>query len=411
MATYMFTELEERYAGFEIPIAVIKINGKDVGDNKASLVFSDFEVELTSGFEASIASFTIYNSYSRNLDAFFIEDLKPYILLGSSVEIALGYSDNAAEVFSGYIARVNFIYEEGGAPGIRITAMDAKGAMMANNYSKQIYAKSYGEAVQQILQNGPYQSMTNADIIRSINVSDTPDKEAGGIGDGADAAGMGSTDNKATDRTIEMVAESDYEFIVKAAKKYNFEFFTDCGNVYFRPAKSDPEILMEMGPADGLRFFDVEYDITGQVETVKARGTNVGKAKLIEAKEKLNNKLSIGNKAKRFVKKTEKVYLDATIHSQEEANYRVKSLVEEISYRFGTMECECIGMPELRPGKFLVLKFMGEPPENKFYLYRVVHKMSETVGFTTKLYGKSASITNDESAEIGGIGGIAGGLI
>ncbi|MDO4531920.1 MAG: hypothetical protein Q4C06_08065, partial [Bacillota bacterium] len=331
-------------------------------------------------------------------------DLKPYILLGSSVEIALGYSGSAASVFSGYISRVNFIYEDGGAPGVRITAMDVKGAMMASNYSKQIYAKSYGEAVQQILQNGPYQSMTNAEVIRSINVSDTPDKEVGGV----DSAGMGGPDNKASDRTIEMVAESDYEFVVKAAKKYNFEFFTDCGHVYFRPAKNDPEVLMEMGPGDGLRFFDVEYDITGQVETVKARSINVGKAKLIEAKEKINNKLSIGNKAKRFIKKTEKVYLDATITSQEEADYRVKSLVEEISYRFGTLECECVGIPELRPGKFFELKFMGDPPENRFYLHRVVHKMSETVGFTTKLYGKSASITKEETV---GIGGITGGLI
>ena len=41
----------------------------------------------------------------------------------------------------------------------------------------------------------------------------------------------------ATDKTVEMVAESDYEFVVKAAKKYNYEFFVSGGNVYFRKAK------------------------------------------------------------------------------------------------------------------------------------------------------------------------------
>ena len=54
-----------------------------------------------------------------------------------------------------------------------------------------------------------------------------------------------------------MVAESDYEFVVKAAKKHNFEFFTECGQVYFRKAKSDTSILMEIGPATGMHSFDV----------------------------------------------------------------------------------------------------------------------------------------------------------
>jgi len=162
---------------------------------------------------------------------------------------------------------------------------------------------------------------------------------------------------------------------------------------------------MAMGPAEGLRFFDIEYDITGLVETVKARSTDVGKAKLIEAQQKMNNKISIGNKAKKFVKKSEKVYLDATITSKEEAENRVNSLVEEISYRFGTLECVCIGLPELLPGKFFELKSMGSPPENKFYLHRVVHRMNQDEGFTTKLYGKAASIENST------LGGLTGGLI
>ena len=191
---------------------------------------------------------------------------------------------------------------------------------------------------------------------------------------------------------------------MKAAKKYNYEFFTECGNLYFRPAKSNSEIVMEMGPGEGLQFFDIEYDITGLVEKVKARSTDVGKAKMIEAEQKLSNKISIGNKAKQFVKKTEKVYLDATITSQEEAKNRASSLAEEISYRFGTLECVCIGIPELLPGKFFELKSMGSPPENRFYLHRVVHRINDE-GFITRLYGKAASISSSE------LGGLSGGLI
>ena len=394
MATYTYQSLKTKYDDFHHPVMVLTVNGKDVAKNKAGLVVSDVEVELTSGMEASIASFVLYNTFDIDSSSYRINDIKQYIMLGSSVEIAMGYEKEAQLIFCGYISRVNFVYEEGGMPGVRVTAMDVKGAMMANNHSRQLTATTYGEAVREILNKGSYLSMTTSQIIKQVIVSDTPDKPL-----------VSPVTPKASDRTIEMVAESDYEFCVKAAKKYNYEFFTECGNVYFRPAKSNAEVVMSMGPGEGLRFFDIEYDITGLVETVMARSTDVSKAKLIEAKQKINQKISIGNKAKKFIKKSEKVYLDATITSKEEAENRVNSLVEEISYRFGTLECVCIGLPELLPGKFFELKSMGSPPENKFYLHRVVHRLNEDEGFTTKLYGKAASIENSA------LGGLTGGVI
>ena len=152
------------------------------------------------------------------------------------------------------------------------------------------------------------------------------------------------------------------------------------------------EIVMEMGPADGIRYFDVEYDVTGLVETIKARSTDVSKARVIEESKKFNEKISMGNKAKKLIKKSEKIYVDPTITSKEEAQYRVESLMEEMSYRFGSLECDCIGMPELMPGKFLVLKSLGEPVENKFYLVKVVHRINDEGGFETTVYGKANGI-------------------
>lgn len=389
MATYTYKNLKTKYNSFAHPVAVITINGKDFAANDAGFIVSDLEVELTSGYEASIATFCLYNTFDHDNSCFRVEEVKNYILLGSSVEIALGYGTQAQMIFCGFISRVNFFYDDSDAPGIRVTAMDVKGVMMANCYSRQLTATSYGEAVKEILNKGMYLGMSNSRIIKKLIISDTPDKQ------------VMSTVSKASERTIEMVAESDYEFVVKAAKKYNYEFFTECGNVYFRKAKLNAETVMEMGPSEGLKTFDVEYDVTGLAETIKARGTDVGKAQLLEATAKLNQKISIGNKAKKLIKKSERVYLDATITSREEADYRVKSLMEEMSYRFGTLECSCIGMPELLPGKFFVLRAVGQPPENKFYLVKVVHRLSEDGGFETRLYGKAASI---EAA--GGLGGI-----
>lgn len=375
MATYVFENLKKEYENFENPVVVLKVNGKDFKSNKKGFIISDIEVELTCGYEASIVTFSIYNVFDQFSSKFMTEDVKKYIFLGSSVELALGYASTARMVFCGFISRVNFFYDKGDLPGIRVTAMDVKGIMMANNYSKQLTAKSYSAAVKEIFTKNAYVTMNNKQIIKNLIISDTPDQN-----------------NKDEDKTIEMVCESDYEFVVKAAKKYNFEFFSEQGNVYFRRAKSNSEILMELGPSTGLREFDIEYDITGLVEEIEARSMDNGKGKLIKAKKKFNNKISIGNKAKQYIRRSEKVYIDPTIESLEDANYRVMSLMEEMSYRFGTLECSCIGMPEILPGRFIKLDAIGYPPENKFYVVSVKHRISEDRGFETLITGRAADI-------------------
>ena len=387
MATYTFDELKEKYDNFSHPIVSLTVNGKDFSNNKYELVLSDIEVELTSGYEASIVNYTIYNTFDQQESKFRIKEAKSYILLGSSVELALGYSDKALCIFSGFISKVNFVYPENGIPGIRVTAMDVKGIMMANNYSRQLTATSYGEAVKEILNKNAYSNMNSKDIIKSLNISDTPDKRQAA---GSDMAG-GSSQN-AKDRTIEMVCESDYEFVIKAAKKYNYEFFSEAGHVYFRKAKSNKETLIELSPATGLRSLDVEYDLTGLVESVQTRGMDTGKAKVITGKKKFSNKISIGNKAKPYIKKSEKIYIDPTITSQQEADSRAESILEEISYRFGTLECDCIGMPEILPGHFIRLTSIGEPPENEFYVVNVRHTINDHRGFETTITAKAASI-------------------
>lgn len=380
MATYKYENLKKEYEDFENPVIVLKIDDKDFKNNKKGLVVSDIEVELTAGYEASMATFSIYNAFDNDASKFKIEEVKKYICLGSAVELALGYGSVAKLVFCGFIAKVNFFYEKGDIPGIRVTAMDVKGIMMANNYSKQLKAKNYSDAVKEIFSMNAYITMNTKKVIKRVDISDTPDKK------------LGADSSKESDRTIEMVCESDYEFVVKAAKKYNYEFFTEQGIIYFRKAKSNSEVVMELSPAAGLRDFDVEYDITGLVEQIQARSMDNGKAKLIQAKRKFSNKISIGNKAKQYIKKSEKVYLDPTIDSVEEADYRVQSLMEEMSYRFGTLECSTIGIPDLFPGKFIKLDAIGYPPENKFYLTTVKHRFSEESGFETFLVGKAASI-------------------
>ena len=525
MAAFTYEELREEYDSFHTPTVKIVVKGKDIGEDKNGLVVSDIEVEITCGFEASIATFWIYNCFMNG--SFQFDKIKKYVAIGSDVVISIGYASAVREVFRGFISKVSFEYRREDIPGVEVTAMDVKGIMMSGTYSKQLKATTWSDAVAEIMENTAYSKLQSNEIIKKLEISETPDKKeasalgglpgldaipgldavpgldaipgvsdlansaldaakstaenaaksavqsavssvanaaagaamnaansltggaagaaleaAGGVAGVANAAsqamdaankaadaakdaskalnslskatgaipGVPGVPGTATDKTIEMVCESDYEFVVKAAKKFNYEFFTNAGTVYFRPAKDYKDILMEIEPNPLLRSFEVDYDITGLVGKVEVRATDAGKASAISSSKSLNNKISQGNMAKPLVKDTTKVYIDPTVSSKKDAQYRAEYLAEDISYRFGTLEAELMGIPELVPGRFIKLKGLGTAVSNTFYLVTVRHIMTGEGEFITKITGKAAKMEDAMASSLGGAGGLTSGL-
>ena len=142
MAAYDFQELKKKYEDFAHPLIHVQVNGKDFSQNKFGFRISDVEVEMTSGFEAAMATFWIYNCYNR-----LTYDLKKYVCMGSCVIISMGYGSRVREIFRGFISRVNFVFRQEEIPGVEITAMDIKGIMMAGNYSRQLKETSFSDGV------------------------------------------------------------------------------------------------------------------------------------------------------------------------------------------------------------------------------------------------------------------------
>ena len=150
MNTLIYGDLLKDYEGFADPKARIELNGKDVSKNP--IVINNIDVEISAGFEASIATFDIYSVFDRLQARFEYESVAKDVVIGATLKIYLGYAVRVREVFTGVVTRVTFAYESGGAPHITVTGMDIKGLMMAGSYSKQLKAKSYSAAVKEILE-------------------------------------------------------------------------------------------------------------------------------------------------------------------------------------------------------------------------------------------------------------------
>lgn len=359
----------------------LQIGDKIFGENNSGLIISEISVELSCGSEASVASFSIYGVYNLEEGQYLFSKFKGYVQLGSRVTVSLGYGGVVEEVFVGFIAQTRFVRSETDIHHVEVTAMDVKGLMMSNSYARQMTASNYGDAIGEIFKKPMYQKMNTEGIFKSIHVDDTPDKTSG-------------QKNQVTSYTVEMVSESDYEFIVKAAKRFNYEFFIDTGVIYFRRAKhAAEECFLEIGMDKGVRSYDITYDITGLVKSVEVRGMDTAKAAMVSAVQKTSNKISTGNKAKSLIGQTAKIVVDASAVSKEQAQYRAESIMEDISYRFGQLECTCVGIPELKPGHFIKMTGLGEPCDNQFYVTQTRHVMSDEGGYLTYVTASAASLS------------------
>lgn len=375
-----YKSLKRRYDDFDRPLVEIKVSGNSLGDAKRAFGISNVEIDLTAGFEASTASFSIYNAYDYDDAQFDFNSIKNYVLIGSPVQIYMGYNITLTEVFRGVITRVTFLIEDGDAPCVQVSAMDVKAVMMANRYHKALTATDYSGAVKEIFEQGVYNSLKNDEVIVSLEISDTPDVPLV----------PSSNPNEETDKMIEMVGESDYEFVTRAAKKFNYEFFVLGGRVYFRKAKVDSTSQITIDQEAAIKRLSVEYDLTGLTESVEVRGLDVGKAKLLSDTKKNSNKLSQGNKAKSLISGSKFVYIDPSVASAEDAGYRANYLLEDMMYRYGSLDLELIGIPEIIPGRFINVKNIGTAISNEFYVYGVRHTMNREGEFITRVTGKAA---------------------
>ncbi len=366
-----FHKLKEQYGNFQVPVADIEVEGKSFGTNSSDLIAGEVTVELSTGYEASAAVFRIYNCQDADTLEYQMKDVLPFVSLGSSVRIKLGYASHLEEVFCGFIARTVFLKDEQG-PCIEVHAMDVKGIMMENTYICQMKSGCCSGAVREILEKPVYQTFRNKGMIEKLDIQDTPDK--------------------GQNHLIEMAAQSDYEFIVKTAKRMGYEFFMEKSTLHFRKPNEKKTEQITLGPGAGIRAWEIGYDVRGLVQSIEVRGADDGKGERVSAEKKFTNKISEGNKAAALLSQTKKVCVDESAVSKEQAENRAQALLEQMSYRFGSMECECAGLPKLFPGYFIRISGFAKPADNLFYLTRVRHTMDEWGGYRTYISGCAAML-------------------
>lgn len=350
--TTNFKSLVKKYDNFSAPAVEIAVGSTKLMTGK-DLDISSVEIELTSGYEASGCSFVISSAYDIEKTN-FSKDVSS-IQIGEKVEVFIGYVRKES-VFEGYINQVDYIYGiDSEEFEIRVECMDAKGLLMKNRRLEFFAEKSADAVVKKILSDSPVSRYLSGKEIDTCPKDDVP---------------------------LRSHMMTDYEVIVEQASKNGYEFFIIQGKAYFRKKQKNKSTLIKLSPKDGI--IGAKLSLSGQqlVKKIEVRSIDEESGKQIKGIANVSGKFSQSSSGNMMLGTSTQVFYEPGVKDADEAKKRANARAEAIADHFGELECECVGIPELVPGRFISVEQLSTQANRKYYVRYVRHEINET-GYRT----------------------------
>lgn len=359
--TASYAELERKYGSFKAPSLEITVGSTKLVSGKDMRIMS-LEVELTCDYEASGCVFvleSVYEHQKTNFDS----DIS-CLQIGEKVEASVGYVRRES-VFRGYIDRVEYRYGmDGDGISIRVECMDVKGLLMKNRRLEFFTEKSAGAVVTKILGEPPVSSYLSGKEIDSSGEDEIP---------------------------LRSNMMTDYDLIIEQASKLGFEFFILQGKAYFRAKQKVSSVLTELSSQNAV--IGAKLSLSGQslVKKIEIRSIDETSGKQIKGEASISGRFSKGSSGNMLLGNSRQVYYEPGVKDANEAKARAEAKVKEAADHFGELECECVGIPELSPGRFVKVSGLSTEMNGKYYVHYVRHYLDE-YGYRTYIKARVNSL-------------------
>lgn len=360
ISTYAVLDL--KYSGFRAPTARILVDGTDLGASLKTC-FSNITADLSSGYEASGISFDVIDEYRPDQTDFDQSGAAKVLQLGAKVELQLGYISTET-VFYGLITDVTYDFPEDDSPVIHVECMDAKCLLMKMQRLEIRSEKKIAPLVNALLGESPVKSYLKGKSVSLIETEREP---------------------------IPINMDSDYDFLVRQAQYMGCEFFIFAGKAYFREPSLTAVPIMTLEPQHGIYSASLSLRAAPLVKKVKVVGIDPESDQAVSGSASSSGKYGTGSGASKMLSGTERTYFDSRATSAKDAADRAKVLMRGVENQFGVLNCTCIGLPELVPGRWINIKGLSPQFTGKFYIVQVRHVLSES-GFTTTFEARTNSL-------------------
>lgn len=348
-ATYDYDKLQKKYKNFMVPAIKVKIGGTEVTSLKEIHIV---EVEIVLSLKSAGSVQVTFGDCYDYKNGTFEKKLKSLSVLGKKVEVSLGYGSSLLSIFTGFLASTEMTLDGDEGIYFRITALDVRRLMMADNYHiKEHSIKNYSDAVNDVMKR--YKKLCTLK--------------------------MDKTNENMEDGLIRQNS-SDYDFIVRdliESGRTQREFFVVGDTAYFRKPRSVSAPVLSLGVGKGLMRFSRQAEYENQKFQVVGFDSVAKKTVTGTAVSKASDSMidALGGPGERIV-------AVPFCTDSGKAGKQAEALADMALAKRQHAEGSCIGLPEIVPGRFIRLERVDSLMNQRYYVTRVVHTYDED-GFVT----------------------------
>ena len=365
--SYEYTDLQKKYGGFIAPHFTVYLDGKKLPCDEHNI--SELEVEINGDGTAGGCSFSVQDVYiygTNTWDNAIVQQLVP----GAEIKIVGGYGKDEKksqkELFYGYVDDFTVEFSAETPPTLKVNGIDGLGYLM--NCRQPIY--------------GGKETPTN--IIETIL------KKAVSAGF-AKSVSVGRLDPFQVPLVKEQV--DDWRFLKLMARRCGATLMVVDGEMIFNTEEVSKEILtLTLG--ESLVRFSRRLDLSHQVGEVEIYGRDVNQ-KPIHAKV---NTVTVGDSSYDSAAEMVPAFKKASLReysefarTEEECRKLAQNRLNGIAMGFVSGDGQCVGIPELIPGRYLKIDGSDKSINGLYYLTKVRHVFSEA-GYHTAFEFKGAKL-------------------
>ncbi|HLP90626.1 MAG TPA: VgrG-related protein [Nostocaceae cyanobacterium] len=216
--------------------------------------------------------------------------------------------------------------------------------------------------------NRSFQNVTDSDVVNQV------------IGEVGIAAGT-VTSTSIVHEYVFQENQSNMEFLRERAARLGFELYVQDGKLNFREPKKDQALSLKW--LQDIHNFRVRVTSAEQVSSVEVRGWDYSQKRAIVTtanKEQVVTKTGSGTGSEtstKFSTQPKITVVDQPVFSTNEAQKIAQSLCNELGGEYIYADAEALGNPQIRPGRVIQLKEMGNY-DGDYYVTETRHQYMDS---------------------------------
>lgn len=360
--SYTYSQLSKKYDNFTAPGFDITVGGTKLEGGK--YIIPSLEIELSAEGTSGGCTFQVKGQFDYKNHK-WENSLEDIVKPGAKLVVEGGYVERK-ELFYGYVDDFSFEFDAEGAPCITVNGLDGLGYLMSMREPLYAGKKQAKQIVQSLLGKSVSAGFAKSVKVGSLSGFETP---------------------------IIKEQLDDWKFLRLMAQRYGATLLAIDGEMIFDTVvtKTSPILTLTLGLS--IDRFVKRVSLAHQVGKVEVRGRDINEKPVSGTASDVTVGGS-GKSASEYVSGLKDAVLreyNEFVRTQEECEKLAQNRLNGIAMGFISGEGQCVGIPELIPGRYLKIDGANTKANGSYFLTKVCHKFT-TETYTTSFEVKGAKL-------------------